>query len=71
MSKLPIFEHFLSVGNLEPKLKWFFKPKLKPKMFLLNRLPGRESPVVDAERIAVADDVLPSPLVLLLLLLAL
>ena len=37
-------------------------------MFLLNRLPGRESPVVDAERIAVADDVLPSPLVLQLLL---
>ena len=30
-SKLPIFELFLSVGNLKPKLKWFFKPKLKPK----------------------------------------
>ena len=28
MSKLPIFEHFLSVRNLKPKLKWFFKPKL-------------------------------------------
>ena len=32
MSKPPILEHFLSVGNLRPKLKWFFKPK----MFLLN-----------------------------------
>ena len=31
MSKLPIFEHFLSVGNLKPKLKRFFKPKLKAK----------------------------------------
>ena len=30
---LPIFEHFLSEGNLEPKLKWFFKPKLEPKFF--------------------------------------
>ena len=25
MSKLPIFEHFLSVGNLKPKFKWFYK----------------------------------------------
>ena len=40
MSKLPIFEHFLSVGNLKPKLKWFFKPKLKPKMFQLNWAPA-------------------------------
>ena len=24
MSKLPIFDHFLSVGNLKPKLEWFF-----------------------------------------------
>ena len=39
MSKLPVFGHFLSVGNLKPKLRWFFKPKFKPKMFLLNRLP--------------------------------
>ena len=39
MSKLPIFEYFLSVGNLKPKLKPFFKPKLKPKKFLLNPLP--------------------------------
>ena len=28
----PIFEHFLSAGNLKPKLKRFFKPN----MFLLN-----------------------------------
>ena len=40
MSKLPIFEHFLSVENLKPKLKWFFKPKLKPIFFLLNWVPG-------------------------------
>ena len=33
MSKLPIFEQFLSVENLETKLKWFFKPKLVPKIF--------------------------------------
>ena len=39
MSKLPIFELFLSKENLKPKLKWFFKPKLKPTIFLLNRLP--------------------------------
>ena len=32
MSELPIFEHFLSVGNLKPKLEWFFKPKF----FYLN-----------------------------------
>ena len=36
MSKLLIFEYYLSVGNLKPKLKPFFKPKLKPKLFLLN-----------------------------------
>ena len=33
MSKLPIFGHFLSVGNLKPKLELFFKPKIKPKFF--------------------------------------
>ena len=33
MSKLPIFELFISVGNLKPKLEWFFKLKLKPKLF--------------------------------------
>ena len=32
-STLPIFEHFLSLENLKPKLKWFFKPKLKPIIF--------------------------------------
>ena len=47
MSKLPIFEHFLSVGNLKPKLEWFFKPKLKPIFFLLNWAPDPEKP--DAE----------------------
>ena len=29
----PFLEHFLSVGNLKPKLKWFLKPKLKPIFF--------------------------------------
>ena len=29
-SKLPIFEHFLSVGNLKPKLKQFFSIELGP-----------------------------------------
>ena len=33
MSKLPIFEQFLSVENLKTKLKWFFKPKLVPTFF--------------------------------------
>ena len=42
MSKLPIFEHFLSVGNLKPKLEWFFKSKLKPQFVLLNLAPERE-----------------------------
>ena len=28
------------MGNLKPKLKWFFKPKLKPKNFLLNWHPA-------------------------------
>ena len=39
MSKLPTSEHFLSSGNLGPNVNPFFKPKLKPKCFLLNRLP--------------------------------
>ena len=36
MSKLPIFELFISVGNLKPKLKWFFKRNI----FLLNFHPA-------------------------------
>ena len=39
MSKLPIFEHFPSVGNVKPNFEWFFKPKLKPKLCLLNWAP--------------------------------
>ena len=39
MFKLPIFEHFLSVGSLKRKFKWFFEPKLKPKCYLLNCSP--------------------------------
>ena len=40
MSKLPIFSLFLGVANLKPKLKWFFKAKLNPNCFQLNRAPG-------------------------------
>ena len=36
MIKLPISVIFLSIGNLKPKLKKYSKPKLKPKLFLLN-----------------------------------
>ena len=36
MSKLPSFGLFISVGNIKPKLKWFFKPKL----FQLNCAPA-------------------------------
>ena len=49
MSKLPIFDHFLSVGNLKPKLKWFFKPKLKAKIFLLNWAPERQTDRLELE----------------------
>ena len=48
MSKLPIFEHFLSVGNL--------KPKLKPKFCLLNWAP--EMMNLDS---GVTTDVGPTP----------
>ena len=40
MSKLPSFGLVISVGNLKPKLKWFFKPQLKPKNVLLNCPPA-------------------------------
>ena len=59
MSKLPIFERFLSVGNLKPKLKWFLKLKLKQKNVLLNCLPAvlvadvRAAPALVHERVAV------------------
>ena len=43
MSKLSIFEHFLSVGNLKTKLQWCFKAELKPKLFLLNWSPKESS----------------------------
>ena len=33
MSQLPISEHFLSVGNRKPKLKWVFKPEIQAKIF--------------------------------------
>ena len=50
MSKLPIYELFISGGNLEPKLEWFFKPKLKAIFFLLNCHPGRLREVLRAPR---------------------
>ena len=39
ISELPIFELLISLRNLKPKIKLFFKPKLKPTNFLLNRSP--------------------------------
>ena len=43
MSKLPNFELFLCVGNAKPKLRWFFKPKLKLKFELPPRIPKKKS----------------------------
>ena len=40
---MQILEHFLSARNLKQKLKWFFKPKRKPNVFLLNCAPGSGS----------------------------
>ena len=64
MSKLPIFELIISGGNLKPKLKWFFKLKLKTIFFLLNFHPdilnllgGDDDPGERGHRIA--DRVLP------------
>ena len=39
MLQLPIFEFFINVGNVKPKPKCFFRPKLKLKLFLLNYHP--------------------------------
>ena len=47
MSKLNFFELSIGVGNLEPKLKWFFKLKLKPKNVLLNCHPEASVHCVD------------------------
>ena len=40
MSKQPIWKSILSVGNLKPKFKGFFKPKPKPNFFPLNCHPA-------------------------------
>ena len=40
MSRLCIFDLFISVENLKLKLKRFFKLKVKPNIFLLNCLPA-------------------------------
>ena len=32
---------FNNVGNFKPKLKWFFKPKLKPKTFSIELSPSQ------------------------------
>ena len=45
MSKLPIFERFLSVGNLTPKL--FFKSKLKTKLYSVELVPWQSVDQVD------------------------
>ena len=55
MSKLSIFDHFLSVGNLKPKLEWFFKPQLKPKCFLSNWAPGVHEFELGHLKLAVGD----------------
>ena len=41
MSKLPNFELFLSVGNLKPKLKSFFKLNLKSNNWSIKLPPCR------------------------------
>ena len=43
MSKLSIFQLFLSVGNLTPEHKCFFLAKLKSPLFQLNRTPDRRT----------------------------
>ena len=40
MSKLPIFEHFLSVGNLQPKLECFFPAKTQAKICFIELGPS-------------------------------
>ena len=37
----PLVKLFIGVGNLKPKLKCFFKPKLKPKFFFIVLPPCR------------------------------
>ena len=43
MSKLFIFEHFLSVGKFQAKTKAVFQAKTQAKFFLLNWVPGDEA----------------------------
>ena len=40
MSKLPIFEHFLSVGKSQAKTQVVFQAEIQAKNFLLNWAPG-------------------------------
>ena len=55
MSKLPFFERFLGVGNLKPKLKWFFfQGKRQAIFFLLNCHPDGERHHVVAQRQVLA-----------------
>ena len=37
-----IIELFISVGNIRPKLKWFFKLKLSQNVFYFIAIPGRD-----------------------------
>ena len=50
MSKLPIFERFLSVGNLKPKLKWFLRAETQAENFSIES-PPREQLIVPPEKI--------------------
>ena len=43
MSKLPIYELFLSVGNLKTKLQWSSKRFFNTTLFQLNRAPDAEA----------------------------
>ena len=62
MSKLPIFELCISVGNIKPKLEWFFKLKLKPKLFYWTATLRVELPEKVEELVDPVDDVEPEPL---------
>ena len=43
MSKLPVFEHFLSVGKSQVETQVVFQAKTQAKKFLLNWVPGDEA----------------------------
>ena len=52
-SGVPSFELFISVGNLKSNIKPFFKPKVKPKNFLMNCHPGIATVLDLSQKLAV------------------